>query len=185
MTSYWATLSRALPMKRHGGPFGSCCHGPSQPLEKASAQRSMKMGTLWKRDPHALTAKGWKAQIWCIIGDQEFFANHLKLGHKDAALEKVYKQISLEKQDFQVYTHAEHAVFTVPHVSCKNVRGDPLHILVCTGLYGHLIGSILHYICWYEGPGSARKSLGKGWHCFSTRSKSSTLRGAQHADSPT
>ena len=32
---------------------------------------------------------------------------------------------------------------------------------------------------------SARKNLGKGWHCFSPRSKSSTLRGAQHADSPT
>ena len=70
-----------------------------------------------------LTAKGWKAQIWCIIGDQEFFANRLKLGHwashypcwecdaenfKGAALEKAYKQISLAKQDFQVYTHAEH-----------------------------------------------------------------------------
>ena len=86
-----------------------------------------------------------------------------------AALEKIYKQISLAKQDFQVYTHAEHlehstsqhAVFTIPHVSCKNVRGDPLHILFCKGLYGHLIGSILHYVCWYEGPGAVCKK--KPW----------------------
>ena len=138
----------------------------------------------WAMKGMPLTAKGWKAQIWCIIGDQEFFANHLKLGHwashypcwecdaenfKGAALEKAYKQISLAKQDFQVYTHAEHlehptsqhAVFTIPHVSCKNVRGDPLHILFCKGLYGHLIGSILHYVCWYEGPGAVCKK--KPW----------------------
>ena len=84
-------------------------------------------------------------------------------------MEKAYKQISSAKQDFQVYTHAEHlehptsqhAVFTIPHVSCKNVRGDPLHILFCKGLYGHLIGSILHYVCWYEGPGAVCKK--KPW----------------------
>ena len=111
--------------------------------------------------------KGVESPIWRIIGDQEFFASHLKLGHwashfpcwecdaqnfKGAALENVYKQTSLEKQDFQLYTHAEHlecptsqhAVFTILHVTCKNVRGDPLHILFYKALYGHLIGSILH-----------------------------------------
>ena len=35
----------------------------------------------------------------------------------------------------------------------KNVRGDPLHILICKGLYGHVLGSILHYACYIEGPG--------------------------------
>ena len=35
------------------------------------------------------------------------------------------------------------------------VRGDALHILFTKGIYGHLIGSILHYACWYEGPGKA------------------------------
>ena len=33
------------------------------------------------------------------------------------------------------------------------VRGDALHILFTKGIYGHLIGSILRYACWYEGPG--------------------------------
>ena len=28
-----------------------------------------------------------------------------------------------------------------------------MHILFCKGLYSHVIGGILHYACWYEGPG--------------------------------
>ena len=42
-------------------------------------------------------------------------------------------------------------------MSAKHLRGDPLHILFCRGLYGHLIGSILHYCCWIEGPGHRTK----------------------------
>jgi hypothetical protein len=33
------------------------------------------------------------------------------------------------------------------------VRGDALHILYTKGVYGHLLGSILHYMCWKDGPG--------------------------------
>ena len=32
-----------------------------------------------------------------------------------------------------------------------------MHILFCKGLYGHVIGGILHYLCWYEGPGKVCK----------------------------
>ena len=32
-----------------------------------------------------------------------------------------------------------------------------MHILFCKGLYGHAIGGILHYLCWYEGPGKVCK----------------------------
>ena len=78
---------------------------------------------------------------------------------------KGYKEIYLEKQRFKVTSHvaslanppSTHALFTLPGVSAKHVRGDPLHILFCRGLYGHLIGSILHYCCWIEGPGHRTK----------------------------
>ena len=87
----------------------------------------------------------------CVCASLQRRSRSLAQNFKGAALKKAYKQISLAKQDFQVYTHAEHlehptsqhAVFAIPHVSCKNVRGDSLHILFCKGLYGHLIGSIL------------------------------------------
>ena len=53
-------------------------------------------------------------------------------------------------------------LFKLRGTSCM-VRGDPLHILFCKGLYSHLIGSILHYCCYYEGPGvrTATENLGK------------------------
>lgn len=65
------------------------------------------------------------------------------------------------KLDIYVYSHKEHLddqwsdhpLFQVPHVSPKHVRGDPLHILWCSGIYNHLIGGILHYACYIEGFG--------------------------------
>lgn len=46
----------------------------------------------------------------------------------------------------------------VPGNSSRLVRGDALHILFTKGLYGHLLGSILHYLCWYdEGAHQATK----------------------------
>ena len=93
---------------------------------------------------------------------------------KTCALDKAYKQISLEKQKFRVWSVAEHmedpasshAIFQVPGISAANVRGDPLHILFCKGLYSHLIGSILHYCCFYEGPGQTCKI--KPWERLAT-----------------
>jgi len=148
----------------------------NKPLEKGSP--------FYENRGKPLHPEGWKAYIWAIIGDHEFFANHLKLGHwashhpcwecdaenwKGCCLEKHYKQISLEKQTFRVWTPAEHrdepvsnhALFQLPGVSAANVRGDPLHILFCKGLYGHLIGGILHYSAFYEGPGVVAKK--KPW----------------------
>ena len=105
------------------------------------------------------------------MGDHEFYSNTLKLPHWaahhpcwecnaqnwagcDASLN--YKEICLEKQKFVVGTHAEHLAdpwSSHEIVSSKNVRGDAMHILFCKGLYSHVIGSILHYACYYEGPG--------------------------------
>ena len=32
-------------------------------------------------------------------------------------------------------------------------RGDCVHILCCKGVLGHLICSIMSYLCWHDGPG--------------------------------
>ena len=119
--------------------------------------------------------KGLKGVIWSITGDHEFLSNTLGLPHwashhpcwecdaenfTPCTFGKGYKEICLEKQRFSIYTHEEcladpfsdHALFKLPHVSSCMVRGDPLHILFCKGLYSHLIGGVLHYMRYYEGP---------------------------------
>ena len=76
---------------------------------------------------------------------------------------KHFKEIDLEKSNFEIASHtsclekpsSQHPVFQLPNVSTKMVRGDPLHILFSKGLYSHLMGSILHYACYWEGPGKA------------------------------
>ena len=86
---------------------------------------------------------------------------------------KRYKEISLEKLNLGVYSHLEqldgpwsdHAIFRLPHVSPCMVRGDPLHILFCKGLYSHLIGGILHYVCYLDGPGKRQSK--KPWERLS------------------
>ena len=122
--------------------------------------------------------------VWSIQGDHEFFSNVLGLPHwsshypcwecdaenfADATLGKEFKQIALEKADFRLYSHAEclaepwseHQLFQLPGVSSHMVRGDPLHILFCKGLYSHLLGGLLHYLCWFEGPGKTTQK--KPW----------------------
>ena len=34
------------------------------------------------------------------------------------------------------------------------VRGDGLHIMFTKGIYAHLLGSVLAYMCWKDGPGA-------------------------------
>ena len=138
------------------------------PLEKGSI--------FYELQGKPLHAKGFRAYVWNIMGDHEFFSNVLGLPHwaghfpcwecdsenwEGCNPDKHFKQICLEKQKFEVTSHqdqmadpwSDHPIFQLPHLSCKNVRGDPMHILFCKGLYQQLIGGILHYACYYEGPG--------------------------------
>ena len=48
-------------------------------------------------------------------------------------------------------------------ISCSSCQASaaiwsgvtPLHILFCKGLYSHLLGGLLHYLGWFEGPGKS------------------------------
>ena len=127
----------------------------------------------------------------------EFYSNTLKLPHWaahhpcwecnaqnwagcDASLN--YKEICLEKQKFVVGTHAEHLadpwssheIFQLPHVSSKNVRGDPRHILFCKGsTVMSLVASCIMHATMKALERCLSKSLGKGLLCSSLKSKSS------------
>ena len=158
---------KALASGKHPGKDAD-----NKPLEKGSV--------FFPKAGLPLHPKGYRGVLWSVIGDHDFFANSLALPHWSSkhpcwecdaqnftpcTFGKGYKEICLEKQKFRVFTHeeclakplSEHPLFKLDHVSTKHVRGDPLHILFCKGIYGHVLGSILHYCCFLEGPGKRSK----------------------------
>ena len=131
-----------------------------------------------------LTPGRHRAAIWCIQGDQEFHSNVLKVGHwtqrspchecdaqrpffkKKACPEgKSVKLLRAQDQDYVLVSPQEallakrspHPLFTIPGVSTAHVRGDMLHICYSKGVANHLLGSLLHYICYFDGPGSRQR----------------------------
>ena len=106
--------------------------------------------------------------------------NHQKfilVSHKEAlkktqdALEKAHafkdkeplKKGMLKKGVGEKETHEEktekplkkgiHPILTLPGVSSQMVMGDCLHILFSHGVLSHFLGSVLHTMVYYEGPG--------------------------------
>ena len=133
---------------------------------------------------------GYRAVLWNIQGDAEFFANQLGLAHWGSLSpcmecdaksstddpSKYFKNIEQDKQDFKVVSNKEaaenpgskHPLFhQLPGLTTKFVRGDALHILWCKGIYSHLLGSCLHYLVWHDGAGRqkmpAQERLGMLW----------------------
>lgn len=124
-------------------------------------------------------ATGYKGVLWSIQGDQDFFSNHLLLAHwaakapcfecdaqaKENPASKYFKNIQMDKQAFVKMTNAKaaehpvskHPLFNrVPGLTTLFVRGDCLHILWCSGVYGHLLGSVLHHLVYNNGPGKQK-----------------------------
>ena len=149
-----------------------------------SAGKPLKKGSPFFEKKGKPLASGHKGVLWCIMGDAEFYANSLYLAHwasKHPCMEcnavadpsnvgRWYKTIQMEKQKFTVISNAaalekpgsHHMLFhQIPGVSTKFVRGDALHILFCSGIYSHLLGSVLHHLCWFDGKGKQVPSVGK------------------------
>lgn len=123
---------------------------------------------------------GLKGVLWCIQGDHEFFSNALLLPHwashypcwecdaqKEPKPVKLwYKTLEKGKQGFTLVSNEEarlhprsnHPLFSgvIGGLTTKMVRGDCLHILFCKGVLGHFLGSIMHYLCWHDGPGKVQ-----------------------------
>ena len=140
-----------------------------KPLQKGSI--------FYKMQGLDLVPGGYRGILWSIQGDNEMFANVLKLPHWAShrpcwecdctqsldicPVEKHFKLLRPRLQNL-VFVDAEQAIanpksspplFNIPGVTSRIVRHDLLHILWHNGLYSHLLGSILHYMCWKDPPG--------------------------------
>ena len=131
-----------------------------------------------------LTPGDHRAALWSIQGDQEHFANVLKLGHwsqkfpwylcdgqrpvhkgKACPEGKSIKLLREDDQNYEFVTpqaallekRSSHPLFTIPGVSSALCRGDSLHILYSRGVASHLAGSLLFYMCFFDGPGTRQK----------------------------
>ena len=52
---------------------------------------------------------------------------------------------------------SDHILFDLEGLTTRMVRGDGLHIIFVKGIYAHLLGSVLHYMCWHEPPGTVQR----------------------------
>jgi len=115
-----------------------------------------------------LSPGGFRVAVWCLEGDHEYFSNVLRLPHwasptmcwecdcdvRDPA--KTWKTLKPMQQGWVCKTTAEimehppssHDFFQIPGVTSKCVAQDALHIIFAKGILAHLIGSVLHTLCW-------------------------------------
>ena len=131
-----------------------------------------------------LTPGNHRCWIWSIQGDQEFFSNTLSLPHwqnkfpchecdgqkpsfkgKECPEGKSVKLLREEQQRYVYVTpdqalldkRSSHPLFSIPGVTTAVVRGDSLHILYSRGVGSHLAGSLLHYLCFFDGVKARQK----------------------------
>lgn len=169
----WLTWSfRALIAGKHPDtdPFG----------------HALPKGTLFQKlQGKQLTPGGYRACIWNIQGDNEFYSNVVGLNHWQAASPcwecdcmqpvvkkspcpkgKCFKILDPKDQKFEKVDTAaalakgppNHMLFSLPGVTTRCIRGDGLHILYCKGVCSHLCGSILYHFLYHEGKGKQKVS---------------------------
>ena len=123
-----------------------------------------------------LAKGGYRAVVWSIQGDHGFYSLVLGLPHWNSASPcdakapqvkgkpcppgKSFKILKEEDQKY-VYVDTEqalskgcsHPFFSIPGLTTRMVRHGGLHILFCKGVCSHLLGSILHFLCYFNGKG--------------------------------
>ena len=145
--------------------------GPNEePLEPNSLMHSLK--------GQPLSPGRFKGVLWCIQGDHEFFSNVLHLPHWNNDMpcwecdcvnaDHPTKSVRILQPALASWTYVDtqaaaanprsrHLIFSIPGVTTRLVRGDGLHIVFTKGIYGRLMGSVLHRLCWNEKPGSHQR----------------------------
>ena len=143
-----------------------------------------KESVFYQQRGQPLVPGGYKGVLWAIQGDHEMFSNVLKLPHwrnfhpcwecdccADSSKKfkviarKTYTVIQPRLQEWIAISNADalaspksaHPLFQIPGVTTRFVRGDLLHILWHNGVYSHLLGSILHYMCFTEPSGTLQR----------------------------
>ena len=118
-----------------------------------------------------LTHQNYKGAVFNVIGDMEFFANTLQLPHWASEWpcwacdthRDHFKELKFESHNCVDASLArrepvsDHPLFTLPGVTSRNVRHDMLHVLFVNGVLSHVMGSLLHYTCWFDKPGGHQK----------------------------
>ena len=77
---------------------------------------------------------------------------------------KSFKELLPESQKF-IYTDtaaaltkgSQHQLFQTPGLTIRMVRQDGLHVLFVKGVCSHLLGSLLHHVCYNQGKGKQNK----------------------------
>ena len=145
------------------------------PIHDATG-KPLKKGSPFLEQRGKPLCSGYKAIVWSIQGDAEFFANHLVLppwGSLKACMEcdcvssnadesRWFKTIRMEKHTSNSKAAANPSsnfplLHQVPGLTTKFVRGDALHIMWVHGIYSHLLGSVLHHLVYHDGPGRQKK----------------------------
>ena len=108
--------------------------------------------------------------LWAIRGDQEFYANSLKLPHwrnprpcwecnldgeqclniQDPIPPNEMRQVEDECRA----RRSPHLIFTIPGVSHFSICQDAMHILFCKGVLSHCMGNTLKHWCWHSNHAS-------------------------------
>jgi len=127
------------------------------------------------RAGQSLTAGDFRLVLWTIQGDHEFFCNTMGMPHWGCQLicfecdctrtegPKCFTELRKQKQGWQKYsmehfqaTVPEHPFFQIKGATAKNCTHDIMHNLFAKGVLSHLMGSILHTLCW---PATGRQAV--------------------------
>ena len=164
----WITWSLEALLKGYHPEVGP----DNQPLRKGTCFEQLK--------GQPLTPGHYRAVVWSIQGDHEMYSNTLQLPHWQSAAPcwscdcqqplvkgkpcpkgKSFKILKEEQQKFQYIDtkkallkgNLTHPLFSVGGITTRLVRHDGLHVMFVRGVASHLVGSILHYLCFLEGKG--------------------------------
>ena len=165
---------RAAPWMIPGSLCGSGYHGALQPCKTDTTPPMTPKGRHWKRIPHSSLNKGNPQQkvagVSCgaskgfrsfsqmqktMLGMQCF----KRCSPSQPVVQNPWKREAGLQKGFQWGGHEEPRKWPQPlqwhdpWLGPKMVRGDCLHILFCKGVLGHLLGGIIHYLCWHDGVG--------------------------------
>ena len=141
-----------------------------------------EVGSLFLQKAGQPLYKNFRFIIWNLLGDWEYFANHLHLPHWQSHqmcwfcdCHKVDQTKNWKvcwpgkgwaNRDPITWEHpSTHPVFSLPGVTSWCVCADMLHTLEGKGVASHLLGSVLHQLVLKRGAGvrAASEELGKLW----------------------
>ena len=123
-----------------------------------------------------LTPQKYRFVVWVLEGDHEYFSNTLGLPHWnnhrmcwdcdcDVTSEGKHWRdlvgnswIVKTIQEVRNDPPSSHYIFKLPGVTSKNIAHDALHVVFNHGILSHLLGSVLHVLC-YDGPGVRNQAV--------------------------